>query len=413
MKALWMGVEPDALALGADSALDAGQGQRGGSSTWRACARRSARVEVGRCGRRGDQVVKSFNAVGAVGARAARRHARGSRSPGQVAARARRLRPPLRAGSPPADARALGHGAGERVRSGRPPRGAGRCRPGRAAGSSAPRRFEQAACVVQAVPAPLARRPRRRPRAEAMAEAGPSGPVAAHEQVALDQALAGLLKHRARDAVGERVHLAHGANASPTTEAQGERGRAARSASSRSSREASSACSAGGSGLRRCAALAEPGDELLEEERVAAGRRGDPLALGQGQAPTSSTSRASATAARERASATGVAPGEEGLPAAMALVEPSRRAATTTSTGAPRTRSAMSARAHEFGLGQVGVVEHEHERRRRASPSITRRKAHAVSSPDRPRATRARPPPGARRGGTPSHAATSSIGGRP
>ena len=117
--------------------------------------------------------------------------------------------------------------------------------------------------------------------------------------------------------------------------------------------------------LRRCAALAEPGDELLEEERVAAGRRGDPLALGRGQ--VSALDRVEELGhrrARERAELDeAVAAAEARLPAAMALVE----------RVAPRRRDDERGRAahplgdvgeqlHERGLGQVRVVEHQHER---------------------------------------------------
>ena len=132
---------------------------------------------------------------------------------------------------------------------------------------------------------------------EAVAEADRAA-VAAHEQVAHDQALAGLLELGSRDAVGERVHLAH-LERVPHDRAQRQHRALRRLEPVQAGGE--QRVQRGWKRLRRCAALAEPGDELLEEERVAAGRRGDPLALGRGQVSAARSRRAARPLPRARA----------------------------------------------------------------------------------------------------------------
>ena len=241
---------------------------------------------------------------------------------------------------------------------------------------------------------------------EAVAEAD-GRPLAAHEQVAHDQALAGLLELGARDAVGERVHLARLEHL-PHDRAQRQHRALRRLEPVQAGGE--QRVQRGWKRLRLCAALAEPGDELLEEERVAAGRRGDPLALGRGQASAlDRVEKLGHRRARERAELVRQSPppkraSQPGWRSSSA----SRRATATTSAGAPRTRSAMSASSStSAGSARCASSSTSTSGRRRARPSITRRKAHAVSSPAAP----SRKPTAAATwrtadGGTPSQAPT-------
>ena len=316
-------------------------------------------------------------------------------SPGEVAARARHLG---RRGEPAArrGRQARGHGAGHLllVAAGRLEVQADDRVGLRQLGAEALQ--PRGVALVQAGPRRLRQRRVGDLAHEAVAEADRRA-VAAHEQVAHDQALAGLLELGARDAVGERVHLAH-LERVPHDRAEREHGALRRLEPVQAGGE--QRVQRGWKRLRRCAALAEPGDELLEEERVAAGRRGDPLALGRGQASTSIASRSSATAARESGPSS-----SRQSPPAKSVSQPrwrsssaSRRAAADDEHGRPaHPLGDVGEQLHECGLGQVRVVEHEHERSPRGRvPRSGAGRPTPCPRRRRPRATRRRRPPGAR-----------------
>ena len=220
-----------------------------------------------------------------------------------------------------------------------------------------------------------------------------------------------LLELGARDAGGERVHR-RGANASPATAPSASAERSA--VSRRSRRAASSAWSAGGSASRR-PPLADVGDELLEEERVAARRLGDPPSLVGLEAP----------AADRRRAASPLAAAESG-PSVEASTRAHRRPAPRAGRGArPQTSSdgrVAQPRGRRRAAGRAAPARPSGRRRRRRRAARARERADqragtpsAVSSPALPgREPDGARPPGARptaRGRAPPPARRAS--GRP
>ena len=408
VEALRVTAEPDALALDRPRARDAARGR----------ARRSPTRRAPRAARRGRRPASIAPTPASAAARRPRSRVGAEQRDGaieeadlagQVAARRAPHAPPPRAAGPPRVASSARRGAADLAlvaaggleveadpRVGLRQLGAER-RPATRRGARA------------AAPAPTSPATRRRPRAR-----GRGGiasirvrPSRADEQVAPDQALARLLELGAGHAVGERVHLP-GSNASPTIapSASADRSAVVEPVQARGEQRVER----GRKRFRRRRLLLDVGDELLEEERVAAGRLGDPpLARPAPGArprspraaprwPRAESGPSSSTLAATRASQPGVV---EHVAARHPDDQHGRVA---------QPRGDVDEQVQQRRLGQVRVVDHQ---RRAAARARAPRSAAGTPSrcPRRRRPPRARPPPPPVRPppATPSEAASSSI----
>ena len=258
---------------------------------------RHAGIEQGRHQRRQER--------GALLARrcpAARAPGRGSRSrPAGRRAREPPTRPP-RGAAPPR--REVGRAAGADlllVADTRPPDGRRCARRLRAARPPAPParpRGARAAAPARTSPATRTQ-PRGPARARSAAHRLRAG-GGAHEQIAPHQAVAGLLDLGARDAVREGVHRS---DLERVARDRAQRQRRALGGVKPIQTGREQRVQRGRERVGRGLLLVEVGDQLLEEERVAAGRGGDPslAASCSRRPPAMPSSRATLAARRERA----------------------------------------------------------------------------------------------------------------